>query len=206
MISVGILGGLIGSILTVLINKGFEMLQKSKEHKYHLQKTFFENKLRAAEAAVSQWTNVATSTGSLATLYNRMKETDDFNPTIFQTFNDQYSAQINNAVNATGLIASSILLYFDIDQDSFWDNKPLETLFESLSNIQNLSEQLDLLYDQQARVVGTEYEGIVQKEIDRLFEEAKKELENLSKVIEDARIEMVKYIGSVRDEMKKFEA
>ena len=42
---IGALGGLIGSILTVVISKSLEIFQKSKEHKYDLQRQFFVKKL-----------------------------------------------------------------------------------------------------------------------------------------------------------------
>jgi hypothetical protein len=64
-----IMGGLVGSIFTVIITKILEIIQKSKEHKYSLQKTFFEKKLQSAEAAVAQWYLAASSCFTPAKLF-----------------------------------------------------------------------------------------------------------------------------------------
>ena len=66
-----ILGGLIGSIITVVIGKVLDLIQQSKQHKYSIQKTFFTKKLEVADAAVSQWYLSANLLGSIARLYEQ---------------------------------------------------------------------------------------------------------------------------------------
>jgi primosomal protein N'' len=54
MTSDSILGGLIGSLITVIVTKLLDMLQKANEHDYPLRKAFFKKKLVAAESAVAR--------------------------------------------------------------------------------------------------------------------------------------------------------
>lgn len=65
---IGALGGLIGSILTVVISKSLEIFQKSKEHKYDLQRQFFVKKLSAAEATVMQYSLMSDAISQLIVL------------------------------------------------------------------------------------------------------------------------------------------
>lgn len=55
MIIDALLGGLIGSTLTVVSKELLEIFRDSKQHSYSLQKYYFEKKLKAAEAASSVW-------------------------------------------------------------------------------------------------------------------------------------------------------
>ena len=66
-----IIGGLIGSVLTVIISKILDIMQQSREHRYSIQKTFFTKKLEVAEAAVSQWYVSSNVLGSIARLYEQ---------------------------------------------------------------------------------------------------------------------------------------
>jgi len=71
---IGILGGFIGSTLTVLITKSLEILQKSKEHKYNFQTLFFNKKLAAAETTVMQYSLFSDTLCQLRLLYSRYEE------------------------------------------------------------------------------------------------------------------------------------
>src|SRR3990172_5753170 len=51
-----LIGGLI-AIITILVTKLLEIYQKSVEHKYSLQSTYFSKKIEAAELAVINFSN-----------------------------------------------------------------------------------------------------------------------------------------------------
>lgn len=49
-----LVAGLLGAVVTIIVTRVLDLIQKSKEHKYSLQKLFFEKKLQAAEASVAE--------------------------------------------------------------------------------------------------------------------------------------------------------
>ena len=66
---IALIGGLSGSILTVLIEKILDHLTLRTRNKHEIKKLFFEKKLKAAESASAQWLKVASATASIEALY-----------------------------------------------------------------------------------------------------------------------------------------
>ena len=140
VLPIGIIAAILGSLFTIFLNRAFDLFQTKKEQKYKLQTSFFEQKLKAAEAAVTQWSNVATAYTSLSILYQRMKVNEEFNPNLFDYLNEKFDNQMQEAIKSSEMIANSILLYFDIEDELIYADKPIENLLESLSKIVNLAE------------------------------------------------------------------
>ncbi len=201
-----ILAGLIGSIITVFITKILDLIHKSKEHKYSLQKSFFARKLKAAEAAVSQWYVTAGAIGALAKLYENAPILEEgVEPEVFEVMNSTFSAQLKKVLELSDDLAHSFLLYFDVDE-SFWENKSIKTYFTKLSSVAALAKSLSVLYALQPKVQRTQDEALVKNKIKELDNQIRSDLKELSSIMENARENIIKLLSQVRNEMKKYEA
>ena len=202
---IGTLGGLIGSILTVVISKSLDILQKSKEHKYDLQKQFFTKKLTAAEITVMQYNMMSDAITQLIVLYGRYEQNDT---EIGSQLNDNLLKQIEEktllANNASLSLSNAISLYFDLKSD-FSKNKIITDFYNSLNSLAPYSENVENTFSQYLKNKNTENERIVYE----LYQKSEKDLATeMSKIASEYQkfdIEIQKQIGQIRSEMKKFE-
>ncbi|MDH4222047.1 MAG: hypothetical protein OEV55_00760 [candidate division Zixibacteria bacterium] len=201
-----ILGGLIGSILTVIITKVLDIVQKGREHRYSLQKSFFEKKLQAAEAAVSQWYIIASSVGSFAKLYERMSNKEkELDYQVFRVMNESFSSQLQKLLEKSNEISNSVLLYFDIEDSDFWNYEPFGKYLDSLSSIVSLDMSMRIMVDIYDKVKGTKYESMAKNEIEKIKEQSKERFKDLSLILDKANKEIINLLRKLRSEMKKYE-
>lgn len=201
----GLVLALLGSLITIFLNRFFDLFHTRKEQRYKLQAKFFEKKLDAAEAAVIQWSNIANAYTSLSILYQRMKENKNFNPNVFENLNQKFDQQMQTALESSELIASSILLYFDVEDELLHDDEPIINLIESLSKIQNLVDQNKDIEDNFEYANDPEFIQSLEDEQEHLREEARLTLENLSGIFDKARRQMFMLIKQIREEMKDYD-
>ncbi|MHB8336943.1 MAG: hypothetical protein ACYDEE_05980 [Ignavibacteriaceae bacterium] len=200
-----ILGGLLGSILTIIISKVLDIFQQSVKHKHSLQKTFFTQKLKVAEAAVSQWYSSASIFGSMARLYEQAPVLPKgIGRDIFHAINNSLTIQLNKIQDASNQIANAFLLYFDID-DSFWNNEALNNFYKSLSSLKTLVTTIEFFNNLHTSLPDSDYKQNIQKEIDRLNKELEKEIKGFVLFIDTARDLLIALLKKVRTEMKKYE-
>jgi len=120
MTIVALLSGLAGSVLTVTLEKLLDYFTLKEQNEHELKKAFYERKLRAAEAAVSQWTKVASAVGLLSSLYDKFAAQDEeLNFEVFLDLEENYTALLNEANQSKSEFSSAILLYFDINEEEF---------------------------------------------------------------------------------------
>jgi len=201
----GILGGLIGSILTVSLSKLLEIIQKSKEHKYSLEKSFFEKKLLAAEATITQYTILSNALTNLAVLYDRINNvTNDVEDFLQNTLHQQAMQQLEVANNASFIVANSVTLYFDLDSQ-FTQNQTVRNFYNLLGNIQPLTENRDITQQYYESVIGTELE----KTALQLFLQSDQQLNNLIQAISVSCVvfnkQLMHVVGQIRNEMRRFD-
>ena len=202
---IGVLGGLIGSILTVVISKSLEILQKSKEHKYDLQKQFFVKKLSAAEATVMQYSLMSDSISQLIVLYSRYEQNEtEIGSQLNDNLLNQIEERIALANNASLSLANAISLYFDLTSD-FSKNKIISAFYDSLNSLAPYSENVEKTFEQYQRFKGTEHE---QKAHEIYLQSEKYMAYGMSKISTEYQkfdYEIQKQIIQIRNEMKKFE-
>lgn len=201
----GILGGLIGSILTVVVTKFLDIFQKSKEHKYTLQRSFFEKKLLAAEATITQYTILSNALTNLAVLYERIDyEYNEAEEQLQDTLHQQAMQQLEVANNASFIVANSVMLYFDLDSH-FNQNQIIKDFYNLLSSIQTLTETRDNTLKHYESVIGTDFEEAAYQ----LFNESDQRLNNLMHSISSSynafNNQLINVIEQIRNEMKKFD-
>jgi len=136
-----IIGGIIGSIFTVLISKILDIFQKSKDHKYSLEKIFFEKKLYAAEVTITQYTIFSSAISNFSILFERIqKEATSMEQRLQDAIYNQAMSQIKIADQASFVLSNSIQLYFDL-KTQFDQNKIINEFFNQIGQIQILVDR-----------------------------------------------------------------
>lgn len=81
-----IIGGIIGSVITILLSKVLDMIQKSKEHKYNLSTIYFEKKLNALEALASKYYRINVALRGMSVMLEKIEEYSGLIDTIWGTY------------------------------------------------------------------------------------------------------------------------
>ena len=140
MLDDALLGGLIGSILTVVITKVLDLFQESRKHRYSLKQSFFQNKLRSAEAAATQWQVFSKSAGFFEALAKQWSEKPkSFSSASIELLGRELDSHLEITRQSSIDAANTIMLYFELNDPSFWDSGPLRKLsyhFSALDALQ----------------------------------------------------------------------
>lgn len=202
---IGILGGLIGSILTVVITKVLELVQKKNEFDYELKKQFFNKKLLSAESATMQYAHLSEGINQLIILFSRYRESDS---NVGRNLNDNLLKQIDEKIalaNSSSLaLSSSINLYFDLTTN-YSTNEILTNFYDSINMLAPYIENVEITHEQYLRFIGTEQEN----EAFEIYQNAENFLGQAMKNVADGYkvfdAELRKQMSQIRTEMKKYE-
>jgi len=201
-----ILGGLIGSILTVSISRIFDIIQKKNEHYYSLKKSFFERKLCVAEAAISQRYIIASCLMTLSVLFEEISKNmalivnppPDFLKPLAVSISQQMERLASPAFDA----ANAVALFFDLEE--LQDTSFAKEMMNLMMSINGRNMAFQFLVAQYAITQnGAEKEQIfaagkkiiveMQADIEKLSAKIEKGFQQVSKIIEKIRLEMKKY-------------
>lgn len=201
-----LVGGLIGSLLTVMVTKLLDLLQQAKEHKYALQRVFFEKKLAVAESAFSNYFSTASTLNSLAALYEHFSEPSDrLSGETFESFNSMYVDRLRKAEDALHDLSNSLFMYFDVNLDSLGNTTSLKKLYDVLSDIQNLLLSDKILAQLMDQSQGTKNQSKLMAKRDEVWRQIFPKMKEFSQLMNDSKQEMVKLLKNLRSEMKKYE-
>ena len=203
---IGILGGLFGSILTVIVTKYLEIQQKKLEYKAALKKEFFLKKITALEKATGQWYLLISAMGSLSSLFKLLPEdTIIFDENVEASLIKSINDQIDKVSGASYEIANSIFLYFDINDDNLWDFEPLDQILRLYGEIGYLKTQMDLLYNYHIQYRGTHLEKEIEIGMEKVENDTKKKILEISSLFDSIKQSYTSHIKAMRNEMKKYE-
>ena len=202
---IGILGGLIGSIFTVVITKLLEIFQKSKEHQYNLERIFFEKKLLAAEVTITQYTILSNAFTNLAVLYERLNlETNEIQDYLQNTLHQQVMQQLEVANNASFIVANSVTLYYDLSTQ-FNQNQVIRKFYDLLGAIHPLKENRDLALEHYKSLKGTDLEDEEYQNYLLLNQNFNSLLKRISTSYTEFNNQLMNVVSQIRNEMRKFE-
>lgn len=200
-----ILGGLIGSIVTVVVTKLLEIFQASKSHKYELDRIFFEKKLAAAELAMTQYTILSNSLINLAVLFERANNESNPIEDYLQThLHQQATQQIELANNASFIISNSIALYFDI-KSQFNQNEVISDFLALLASLQPLLENRYSTFEFYKSKVGTTNENSSYQLYLQAEQSLDEKLKAVSLSMNRFNQELLNTMKQIREEMSRFD-
>ena len=204
---IGILGGFVGSLFTVIASKVFEIIQEKKSHIHALQKQYFEKKLNAAEKAAWQWYILASSLSNLAILYERIpKQENEFEHELIKQYFGYVNEYIQKVSNASYELANSIFLYFDIEDSKLWNNEPIKRFFDKLAEVQVTSSKLELLDKYLESIKDRKQKLKIREQIETIEEKMKADCKEISNIFNSAKETYLSMLKDMRNKMKKYEA
>lgn len=144
-------------------------------------------------------------------MFERLKNKDYFSDdnemeqSVDENLEKNIASQMKTADNSVFLIANSLTLYFDIEEDESLKFKLSKALHNNMSLIGEKLKAADDAYDEFLKVAGTnEEENAAQKFI--FFQnEYKKQIQIVLDLYTALNNEMSKVVKGIRKEMKKYE-
>jgi len=202
-----LIGGLVGSLLTIIAVKALDVAQKRREHRFALQKSYFQKKLQAAETALAKWDSTASALSGLIALYERIVTKEkELEYDLFRMSSEAFSAQLKDIAQASNEIANIVLLYFDTDDTATLNSEAFKKFLDRLSSIKSLDIPMRFALDFYEKFRGSSHEDEAWREVERIVKEYQACLKDLSSLLNGAHREMVDLIGRTRKAMKKYEA
>jgi hypothetical protein len=209
--SIAIIIGLLSSLITLLATKIFDIFISKKQHRYNIEKAFFEKKVSAAEIIVSQLTVLSGAIFHCTLLFERLKAKDYFSDdtemeqVVDENLEKNIASQLKTADNSVFLIGNSLTLYFDIEEDESLKFRLSRALHNNMGLIGEKLKEVDDAYDDYCKVTGTnKEEDAIQKFIfhhNRYTEQIQIVLDLYNAL----NNEMSNVVKSIRKEMKKYE-
>jgi hypothetical protein len=187
---------LLGSILTIVIGKLLDLIQKSQEHKYSLQKIFFEKKLKIAEAIVGNFQKVINVLQPISAVLTKVTdlsttpEIGGFLTSQLQTL----SSKIQNISLETNDYLQAASLYFDKIELNPVGIPSYEEVFNSILKL--------LLFAEKVKAITPDTPAT---EREKMKDEAFKFVADFKSAIDSLRTMTDKTVHDLRDEMKKYE-
>jgi len=202
-----LLGGLIGSIITIVIIKALDMIQKGREHRFSLQKSYFEKKLQAAETVLTKWDHTVSILSSLIGLYERISTKEkELEYELFRMTNESFTSNLQQIAKASNEVSNIILLYFPTEGSAYLNSEAFKRFLDRLSSIKALDISLKFALDFYDKFRGTKHEEDAWSEVERIIKEYQSNLNDLSSILNEAHKEMMNLMEKIREEMKKYEA
>lgn len=187
---------MLGSILTIGIGKVLDLIQKRQEHKYSLQKIFFEKKLKVAEVIVGHGEKLRNILEPLSTILEKVTVLPA-TPEIGSLLTSQLqtlSSRIQNFQQEINDYNDASKLYFDKAILNPVVMPSYQKVFTFIVGFFLLVEKAKALTPD---TIGTEGQKI-KEEVIQLVMSLKSDMDSLKTGIE-------KSISELRDEMKKYE-
>ncbi len=202
-----LIGGLVGSLLTIIVVKALDIAEKRREHRFSLQKSYFQKKLQAAETALAKWDSTASALSGLVALYERVVAKEkELEYELFRMTNESFIAQLKEIAQASNEIANIVLLYFDTDDTATLNSEAFKKFLDRLASIKSLDIPMRFALDFYEKFRGTHHEDEAWGEVERIMKEYQSCLKDLSLSLNEAHREMVDLIGRTRKAMKKYES
>lgn len=202
-----LLAGLIGSLITIVATKLLEILQRSREHKYSLQRALFEKKLQSAEAAVMEWHSIASSCSALAGIYEQLSAKDtEIEGEVAVQLTEVFYERMQKAYSIVNQVSDTVFLYFDIDDSPFYESESLNKLVLVFTRLRALGESFEILTKLKEQTKHPISERAIQIQIERIHEEAIIQARDLSTIFDKAYKEMVKLIRKLRADLRRFDS
>jgi hypothetical protein len=211
--AIALISGLISSLATIFFTNYFELIKNKKQHRYSIEKLYFEKKVNAAELIVSQLSYLSGAIMHCSILLERLKEKNHiaeenlFEANVNENLESTINKQLKQAENSTFIISNTLMLYFDIDIDS-------NTSFakETAKQIHNLigktGEKIDAIYsayDYYQKVINTIDHNKAVSNYEAATIEYKKHIQDTVEKYETFYEQLLTQIKIIRKDIAKYE-
>lgn len=201
-----LLAGLVGSILTVLITKIFDLFQKKNEFKYILKKEYFNKKINSLERASIQYNLLIGSIGNLAKLFLVISSKEiNLEKNVLKNFKDSIDKQIEKVSQSVNDIGLAIFNYIDLEQKDYYNFQKVEELLLLIGRIGMVNKKIHFLTESLNNCGNKIDEDKLKKEIDLDKLEMQTLVQDLSIKLEALKEIFFTIQNKIRNDLKKFE-
>ncbi len=205
---IAVLGGLVGSILTTAISRVCDLIQKKKEHDYSLRKIYFEKKMNATEAAISQRYLLSSCLKSLSCFFTEISKNLPLvistPPDFLKSFLESVSNQLKKTTDPVFDAANAILLYFDLDK--FENSALAKEAMDLMMSIGWQSSFLPLLIEKYSKATNVTEQEETLRAVRNLFSKMQSDVAALSEKTERGAQEVRAAITEIRSQMQKYDS
>ncbi len=196
--------GLGSSLITIVVTKVLEIIQKRSEHKMHLKSMFFQRKLETAERIIPIWYDTAVNLENLAILFQRASvDETEMSSEWFDTYSMQYTNRLNEVNDIVHRLSDASLLYFNFDNISLPEYEPLKELYARIAQGVALRNEIDLLEEQiQMHPLNTNIASIYKDKC----EQFRLCMLDVSTIMGDAKIDLLNRIQLLRDSLSRYDS
>ncbi len=193
---IAVAAGLAGSILTIVFSKALDFIQKRQEHKYSLQKVFFEKKMGVAEVIVANFRKTIDLMEATSPILRKIHDpvTTDQSRKLLESLMQALTSQARKMLQETEECYYAAPLYFDTENLDRVRSLLNEKIADSLVLFGLLGKKLDAVG---AVNVSTEDLEVIICQFSEL-------LKDIMATLESSKLVMGKFVHDLRDEMEKY--
>lgn len=197
-----ILGGIIGSLVTILASKIFEFIKMHIQHKQSLKKLFFEKKINSAEAAASHWSYLRSTIKSFSAILEAATNTEDvgYESEFLGNFAESLSHQLKKIEEPDKLVYS-VFLYFDIDDNAV---EKINDIIECCMTIESLKPQIIEYINDKEQKKDTQNDKKVEETRNKAYKLFIDAFVKLAKLFKEVNIDYYGLVKKLRTEFKYY--
>lgn len=197
------LWGLCGSIITIILNKLFELFKANRDNKFILQKIYFEKKIISAESAIIALYEQISGIDTYIRLYEKTIGTKvEQLPYIYKEI-EYLNNESKTAIKAVGNIANTMYLYFDLDDYIDIDQSNMRKLIDITLEIRAIDYEIELDTKILNENQNNEFGKFIFEEIKKKYPEYFPKLKELVKIGYKAKADAMAQLIKIKKEMNK---
>ncbi|SRR5882724_2344075 len=193
--------GLTGSVVGVVLKSIFDIVAKKQEHRYHrenlTQKDLFDKKIRIAEAAIAQFTQVKVIFYMIReiidTLLHAIRYKLSFDMDVLLNITKEFSGLVERAKSYD---TASVSLYFDIKED-IGNQHLIQDFFGTVSALAALGNSFE---------IKTKDKSITNEDRKKMYSILITSLVIISKLLKSVEDDIAENIRIIKSDMKEFKA
>jgi hypothetical protein len=198
-----IIAGLIGSIVTVVATKVLEMVQGAREHRYSLEKAFFDGKLEAAQSLVSQISQIIQSLSTFR-LLSEADLRDRLPFEVYKGLHDTFFPQWQTIGKQYTSIANLMMLYFPDGEMAALEKTGGQRLIAPWLSFMQCASTLTALYAAKDALPGAECD-FLDKRIAEVEPEMNASLRSFLSVSQEAERALSNDLVKMRADMRAYD-
>jgi hypothetical protein len=209
--SIAVISGLLSSLSTILATKVLDIFQSKKQHRYSIEKLYFEKKINAAELIVSQYTIMSGALMHCSIYFERLSnkdyfaDDDEFEIDVDKNLGLTIDKQLKQAENSSFIIANTLSLYFDIGEKSLIAKEFSMELHNLLGQVGMKIATMDKSYDYFEEVINTSEHDKAVENFNIASSEYKNHIQLIANKYEAFNIEISAIVKLIRNDISKYE-
>lgn len=135
---------LLGSLLTVIATKIFDLVQSARQHGFELRQIYFRRKLEVAEQAAAEVNRVAFALRTLPAILDGVSD-DAMHDAVSKAAWDSLQRELTRIEEQTEMSSSALPLYFDFSVEESLTLELLQDYWRATSELRTWATRMERL-------------------------------------------------------------